>query len=47
MDIVVELLMGMSEDFSIAFAGFYLLPRILMHHQSAGVAYDFKYEANR
>jgi hypothetical protein len=46
MDIVVELLTGVSEDFSDAFASLHLLPRILMHHQSAGVAYDLKDEAD-
>jgi hypothetical protein len=44
---VVELLTGVSEDLSLAYAGFHLLPRILMHHQSAGVAYDLEEETDR
>jgi hypothetical protein len=47
MDIVVELFKRVSEDFSISFAGFHSLPGILMHHQSASIAYDLKDEANR
>jgi hypothetical protein len=44
---VVELFRSMSEDHSVVFAGFHLLPRILVHHQSAGIAYDLKDEPDR
>jgi len=48
MDMVVELLTKrVSDDFSNAFAGFHLLPRILVHHQSTSIAYDLEYEADR
>ena len=47
MDMVVELFRGMSEDHSVVFAGFHLLPRILVHHQSAGIAYDLKDKPDR